>query len=144
MIKENALSMLEYTIVSLAFTISAIFLLSVYRPELWVYLLSVLFGYLISDYSLRVFIKGEDGGVNVPILGYLFQAKGITYIFYVIGIISATIIGSHIEKNYITLANLPESKFLISLFAGIIIFFDFQTRYYNRSISEALTDLIPS
>jgi hypothetical protein len=126
-------------LVAVPFTVIVFHSLSIILTEQWITFGSIVLGYLVSDYSIRIVANAEKGAGKIPFLSHLFQPKGLVYIFYIIGIIISTFLGTQAQKyiksngSTITDANL----FIINLFLAVGIWLHFEYRYYNNTPLEA-------
>jgi hypothetical protein len=135
--------------VAVAVTIVALITVGIVFPVAWNYVFAAAIAWVVSDVVINLIVKGGGRIVQIPILGTRTQFKGHGYLAFMIGILVGTSSSTFLSENLlgivgITLASAQAGRLVLSgadwtstvliasVLAGLLVYGDFQFRFYVR------------
>jgi hypothetical protein len=119
--------------------------------DLWIYLFSAAVAWVASDFIINLIVRGGSGLAKIPLWGNQIQTKGRSYLAFCFGIFFATAGSAFFSdalfkmmefgvKTSVTAAGVTLTPYqtewttiiISSFLCSILVFVDFNTRFYGR------------
>jgi hypothetical protein len=148
-------SVLDNAIVAFLIALGVLTFVGYVYRDLWIYLFSAAVAWVVSDFVITLIVRGGSGIAQIPLWGTQIQAKGRSFMAFCFGIFVATAISAFFSETLfkvmefgvavsVTAAGVSLSPyqtewttiFVSSLVCSILVFGDFNTRFYGRGNRE--------
>jgi len=154
--EERKKSPFDNPIVAFVIAFAVLSLVGYGYRDLWIYLFSAAVAWVASDFAINLIVRGGGGLAKIPLWGNNIQTKGRSYLAFCFGIFFATAGSAFFSdalfklmefgvRASVTTAGVSltpyqaESTTILvsSLVCSILVFVDFNTRFYGRGQRQA-------